>query len=220
MSHAPVLYVEDDACFARAVLWSLDLGAIVEHVDTLARARDALRRAPRAMLIVDIGLPDGTGFDLLEQPIPPGGGGSPHVLICTALGSPDLCARAVLAGAQYLEKIPEGASAKVFVEALRRVVMRVLARSRGTEERKLEVVAEAARQRSLTLAERRVLELIALGASRDEIAAETGTAIRTVKSHIERILDKLEPITRERSIHKLESWVIDRALYDAVRERI
>jgi len=89
----------------------------------------------------------------------------------------------------------------------------------GTEERKLKIARELARTHGLTEAQRHVLVLVALGATRREIAEETGRSLRTVKNHLEAIFDKLERVIGARSCRAIENWILDQALYDAVTKR-
>ena len=89
----------------------------------------------------------------------------------------------------------------------------------GTEARKVAVARALGEQRGLTRAQQRVLELVALGATREDIARETGTTLRTVKNHLEAVFDKLERVVPERSARAIENWVLDQALFEAVVDR-
>lgn len=89
----------------------------------------------------------------------------------------------------------------------------------GTEERKLAVARGLSATHGLTQAQQGVLRLVAVGATRDEIASERGTTLRTVKNHLEAIFDKLERVIGARSSRAIENWILDQALYDAVTAR-
>lgn len=64
-----ILLLEDDPAIADTVLFALRReGFEVEHQSWLAEARERLRQAPApALLILDIGLPDGHGLDLCRE---------------------------------------------------------------------------------------------------------------------------------------------------------
>ena len=66
---ATILLLEDDPAIADTVAFALQReGFIVEHRAWLAEARERLRGAPApALLILDIGLPDGHGLDLCRE---------------------------------------------------------------------------------------------------------------------------------------------------------
>ena len=62
-----VLLVEDDRSVARMLRFSLrDAGFDVNAVETGAQALEALSREPISAVVLDLGLPDGRGGDVLE----------------------------------------------------------------------------------------------------------------------------------------------------------
>ncbi len=63
-----ILLVEDELSLARGLIDLLRLkGHQVEHVTRAEQARQAMQRQHFQLLILDAGLPDGSGFDLLAQ---------------------------------------------------------------------------------------------------------------------------------------------------------
>ena len=78
-----ILIVEDDEILRGAVETGLAMsGFTVDAVETLEDARAALKAWPYAAMVLDVALPDGSGFDLLrEQRI---GGAVTPVLMLTA----------------------------------------------------------------------------------------------------------------------------------------
>ncbi len=66
---ATLLLLEDDPAIADTVVFALQReGYAVEHRSWLAEARERLHQAPApALLILDIGLPDGHGLDLCRE---------------------------------------------------------------------------------------------------------------------------------------------------------
>jgi two-component system sensor histidine kinase/response regulator len=97
-----ILLVEDDLNiqgFATTVLESA--GFEVEACDTLKRARELLKEGPKSLLIVDIGLPDGSGLELCRELK---GSGMPFLFL-TGRGELKTRLEAFEAGAQdYIQK--------------------------------------------------------------------------------------------------------------------
>jgi len=63
-----IVVVEDEPAIADAIDYALRSdGFLVERVSTLAAARMALQRQPADLIVLDIGLPDGSGFDLCRE---------------------------------------------------------------------------------------------------------------------------------------------------------
>ena len=63
-----VLLVEDEPAIADTLIYSLTaVGCAVHHVTTLALARARLVDAMPALVVLDIGLPDGSGLDLCRE---------------------------------------------------------------------------------------------------------------------------------------------------------
>jgi len=61
-----VLFVEDDAIIASGLVYALENeGYIVTHTKDIAAARKAVREHKFDLAILDVGLPDGTGFELV-----------------------------------------------------------------------------------------------------------------------------------------------------------
>jgi len=64
-----ILFVEDNVNAARAAKVLLELrGYTVDIAESLVKARDCLGTNSYDLLISDIRLPDGTGYDLLSHP--------------------------------------------------------------------------------------------------------------------------------------------------------
>ena len=65
MSSAHILLVEDDPAIARTIIYTLAREALqVTHCLLLGDARRQLALHPPDLLILDVGLPDGSGLDL------------------------------------------------------------------------------------------------------------------------------------------------------------
>ena len=80
-----VLIVEDNQSLARSLLAFLrGRGLEVQHVDSVAAARQRLASESFDAFLLDVGLPDGSGLDLLERT------GTQRAVVMTA--TPDLAA--------------------------------------------------------------------------------------------------------------------------------
>lgn len=63
-----ILFVEDDATIAMGVEYSLKQdGFQVNLADRLGEARDLLKRQPFDLVLLDLGLPDGSGYTLCKE---------------------------------------------------------------------------------------------------------------------------------------------------------
>lgn len=63
-----VLLVEDEDAIADTLAYALRTeGFVTQHVRLLAEARAALSRQSPALIVLDVGLPDGSGFDLCRE---------------------------------------------------------------------------------------------------------------------------------------------------------
>ena len=63
-----ILFVEDDATIAMGVEYSLKQdGFQVSLADRLEEARGLLKSSPFDLVLLDLGLPDGSGYDLMRE---------------------------------------------------------------------------------------------------------------------------------------------------------
>jgi len=68
MSGARILLVEDDPAIARSIIYTLERdGLSVTHSLLLGDARIQISRQPPDAVILDVGLPDGSGLDLCRE---------------------------------------------------------------------------------------------------------------------------------------------------------
>jgi DNA-binding response OmpR family regulator len=181
------LIVEDDCNLSRSLEQGFrEAGFRVMLAQSLAEARDAWARQKPEVLVLDLGLPDGDGFELLAewQLL----ADAPPALITTARGELDARLRGLEGGADdYLVK------PYAFAELLARV--RVLLRRRRTDSGNVMRVADL------------VLDPVARKASRGGRALELTPNEYGVL--IQLVMAQGEVVTRERlarEVWGLKSW--------------
>lgn len=157
---------------------------------SIGEARARARSGPRDLCVLDLGLPDGSGLDLLASLRAEGWG---RLVVLSAADDPYSVRAAFVAGAQgYLLK---SASPSVVSDGVRRVmdggvyadpsVASLLAAGlRGG-------VSGEGGTNDLSCREIEVLRLVADGQSNKEVGEILGLSALTVKSHLARIARKL-----------------------------
>lgn len=189
-----VFLLDDHEIVRRGVRELLEAGGGIEVVGEASTAAEALARIPATkpdVAVLDVRLPDGSGVEVCrevrsEQP-------SIACLMLTSFSDDDALFEAIMAGASgYVLKQIRGND---LVTAIRRVARgeslldpsvtaKVLHRLRHPSE-------EDERLAKLTPQERRILDLIAEGATNRQIGNELHLAEKTVKNYVSNMLMKL-----------------------------
>lgn len=99
-----ILLVEDEQTLGDILKERLQAEYDVDWVKTQAAAFDVLRKNTYDLLILDVGLPDGNGFNIAEN-LQNISSGNPHFIFLTAQGDPETRLRGYEAGAE--EFIPK-----------------------------------------------------------------------------------------------------------------
>ena len=121
MATRPVLVVEDDPTLARAIARNLSArGYATRSAMTVADATTAIADVDPALLLLDIDLPDGSGWEVLRGLRAAGHGDVPVIVMSALRPNPRLCK----------DLRPTGVLEKPFpMEALLRQVATFLGRS-------------------------------------------------------------------------------------------
>jgi len=195
---------------ARHLLARSFRGSVIGEADTGQAILDAVNRETWDVLILDIGLPDRSGLEILPQikqcrPRLP-------ILIFTAYGEDQLGLRLLKAGvAGYLTK--ETASEEL-VDAVRRVLAGGKYLSAQLAERiavSLDSTAYTLPHETLSAREFQVVRLLAAGRTLAEIAAGLGVHQRTVATFRRNILRKLSL----RNTQEIVAYAVRQGLLEA-----
>jgi DNA-binding NarL/FixJ family response regulator len=206
MASHSVLLVEDDAHtrehLARAVRANAAL-ELIGQAGSCAEARELLARRAPEVLLTDLGLPDGSGIELIRELR----ARHPDALamVITVFGDEGSVLSAIAAGASgYLLK---DATSEQIGEAIVQLVAggspispsiarHLLRRFRPAEQPPTPTQAPAPDAPHLTARETEVLQLIAKGFSFGEIADLLAISPHTVTAHVRSIYRKLEVSSR------------------------
>ncbi len=213
-----ILLVEDHPIIAaglQALLEDHDGFRVVAIGSTLAEGLELARREHPAIAVVDYRLPDGTGDELitaLRVELP-----DIRVIILTAETADAPLLGSVSAGAAGYVRKSEAPTR--LIDAIDRVLSggdalpaHDLARAVQADRRRREGEEERERVRSsLTPREREILDLLARGRDNRAIAAELVVGYATVRSHVQRVIEKLGARSRLEAVARaVDLGIIDR----------
>lgn len=186
------LVVEDVVLVRDALVRALSPHGHVEAVGSCAMARQALGLRRFDSLIVDVGLPDGNGFDLVgpaRQKWP-----GIWVLVLTGLSDHAVVARAHELGVRYLLKPFEVEHLKVHVEETRA--------RRNAGDRRIAVTLDRwTRAHLLTESEVELLAWGARGVPREKFGTLKGVRKDTIRKQIQILIQKTGDASFEDAIN-------------------
>ena len=210
-----VLVVEDDAVTRRSLCMAIDSEPALQlkkACDSVQSALAALEAGPCDLLLTDLGLPDGSGLEIIRacaQQYP-----SCDIMVLTMSSDDENVLACIEAGAAgYVLK---NAGHQNIVRALLDlhcggspisplIARKMLARMRG--EIKLAPAADLPAQvgaGQLTKRERAILELIARGDSYAEVAQILSVSVGTVQTHVKSIYTKLSVHSRGEAVYEAQ----------------
>ncbi len=193
-----LLLVEDHASFRQTLAMVFDQQPdfeVVAQVGTLAEARRMMRGREADLGIIDLGLPDGEGAELIEEMHE----ANPDFAALVLTASLDRAehARAIEAGAagvvhkaadvdEILETTRRLAAGETLISQEELVEMLLIAGQSREEEREARASIE-----QLTRREMQVLQSLAEGLTNREIAERLHMSVDTERTHMMNILSKL-----------------------------
>ena len=200
-----ILLIEDHASFRQALAFMFEREeefAVVGQAGTLAEAREFLNGSADAtdVAVCDLALPDGDGFDLIEELAAKGS--RITTLVLSASLEPARFARAVEAGASGV--LHKAVAIGDIVDAVRRLnageallspnkiidMLRIVSRKRQEELEAQKSIDQ------LTRREREVLQALAEGLDSRDIAEKLHITVETERTHMVNILNKLDVHSR------------------------
>jgi DNA-binding NarL/FixJ family response regulator len=210
-----VALVDDDARFLQFVLEALATETdmrVVASAPTLAAGRSLLELPRLDVLVVDLGLPDGSGIELIREASTRRAG--LEVLVSTVLGDEQSVLRSFEAGATgYLLKQHDAQRLREDIRMLhmggspisplmaRKLLGRFQARVEVPEPREAAAAPKGpAEEAVLSTREHEVLLYITKGFTAEEIAGLMGLSHHTVQTYIRRTYRKLNVRSRVEAI--------------------
>ena len=205
---APVLVVEDDPLMRQRLSRVLgEIGYTQEAVTfsvNLAEARAHVRNQPVAMVLVDLGLPDGNGIELIQElrALDP----ALWILVISAWSTEEAILGALRAGATgYVLKERDDLEVSLSIRSVLRggapidpfIARRILTLLPTVPPHK---PADASETEALSARESEILEWVSRGLSNREIAEQLTISRYTVECHIKRIYRKLAVSSRTRAV--------------------
>lgn len=201
--------VEDDPELRKMILSLLQADSDYAVVAELAEGKAAVAAIPSLevdIALVDIGLPDISGIDVIRQlkALCPGC----NVLVITTFGDEKTVTSALEAGADgYLLKGTPLDELKRDIHALRdggsplspMIARKLLNR---LQAKALEEKRSSASETKLTRREQEILEMIAKGFSYTETSKICGISAATVHSHLKSIYRKLEVHSKTEAVYE------------------
>lgn len=169
----------------REALGKADDIEVVGESGTAAETLDMIRRERPDVLLLDITLPDRSGFDVLTEMRPMET--APLVVVLTWHTEPSYAARAISAGAHGF--VSKSVEPEVLLSAIRAVSRGEQVIPAGVEQ--LLATGDGHPSSALTAREQQVMEMLARGLTNREIAEHLEISIKTVDTHRGHVLKKL-----------------------------
>jgi DNA-binding NarL/FixJ family response regulator len=209
-----IAIVEDDVKFRQYLVETIEKSPdmrLVSETSTRAKALTEMSEIEPDVLLVDLGLPDGSGIDVIRnthQKWP-----NCSIMVCTAFGDELHVMQSLEAGAAgYLLKDSGPQSIQAEIRSLHAggspisplIARQILTRFRQTEQssEKGSVGSDTKARASLSAREQQVLEYITKGFTTDEIAKLLIVSKHTIQTFVRRIYSKLEVSSKTEAIYE------------------
>lgn len=209
MDKTSLLIVEDEPEFLRAYCEAIAREpdfALAGAVPSLAAGLALLKQGVPDVLVVDLGLPDGSGTELIRQAVKLRPDCDP--LVVTVFGDDQHVVEAIAAGATgYILKDSPPAELTRCIRELRAggspispsIARRLLARMRGPAQ-PASAPTPGPEGGPLTEREAEILRLVAKGLSFAEVGGALGISAHTVVAHVKKIYRKLSVHSRGEAV--------------------
>ena len=215
----PVLVVEDEEIIQlrlRKIL--LDLGYakdVLLFAKNVKEAFDILQQQPISLALIDLGLPDGHGTEIIEKIR--AYESNALILVISAWSTQESLFSAIKAGATgYVLKERDDAEVLLSIRSIlrggapidpfiAREILKQIAVLETEPQTEAETSSNDADQGLLTIREKEILGLVAQGLSNREIAEKLFVSRYTVESHIKHIYRKLSVTKRTKAVSAARS---------------
>lgn len=212
---SPVLIVEDEpAVKNRLYKLLLDIGYEPFSLQCASNVREAQAICSTqkiALALVDLGLPDGDGYSLIENLRAKDA--EMMILVISAWKTEDSIIQSLKAGATgYLLKERDDLEIKLGIASALRggapidpfVAKRMLQDfAAAAVDKPIEPIMDALESKFvLTAREKEILRLVAQGLTNREIAENLGLSKLTVDSHVKNIYQKMSVTSRTKAVHR------------------
>lgn len=197
---ASFLIAEDDELVGRVLVRTLSEHGRTELVRTVEDARSALKTRSFTAVVVDVGLPDGSGLDLISD----ARSQDPSIAALVVSGGVDerRLAEAHHLGAHYLLKPVDTRQIGLFA-------VRMRSKLNHRDAKIAAIIEQWSVEYDLTPAEAGVLALAVQGAARSRLAELRGVAASTVKKQVQVILTKTGDTSLEAAVSRLLRAIVD-----------
>jgi DNA-binding NarL/FixJ family response regulator len=209
-----IAVVEDDVKFRQYLVETIEQSPdmrLVSETSTRAKALTKISEIEPDVLLVDLGLPDGSGIDVIRKALEKWPKCS--VMVCTAFGDELHVMQSLEAGAAgYLLKDSGPKSIQAEIRSLYAggspisplIARKILMRFRHTDQssEKVPVEGDTKSRASLSAREQQVLEYITKGFTTDEIAKLLIVSKHTIQTFVRRIYSKLQVSSKTEAIYE------------------
>lgn len=207
-----VMLVEDDVNFQNAFIAAIQIAPdmlLANIASTRVQGLQMLDTTQIDVLLVDLGLPDGSGIDIISEAhekYP-----SCNIMVSTVFGDELHVMQSLEAGASgYLLKDSEPTRIIFEIRSLFQggspisplIARQILTRFRHYKAPFIQATASTKQHAALSAREQQVLEYITRGFTADEIAALIAVSRHTVLTFIRRIYTKLEVNSKAAAIYE------------------
>ncbi len=196
MHHVKFLVAEDEPGVARILRRALEPHGFVDLVETAEDARERLSVRTFDAIIADVGLPDGSGLDLVAEAMEKDD--TLFALVVSGAVDADRLAEAHALGVHYLLKPIDTTQLTLFAARVRQ------ARRPENRRGKIDGVVDAWGIRyGLTEAQEHVLRLAAHGTTRANLAAERDVLESTIKKQVQDMIKRTGDASLDAAVTRL-----------------